>query len=75
MNYLQIIIGIIAVLGFTFIIYCYETAQLVNESFQPLEPQKHLKDTETTKLILYLIIFFSLVFIVSYLFYPICTLF
>lgn len=72
---LQIILTIVAILGVTFIVYCYEKNQLVDESFQPLEPQKHLKDAETTKLILYLVIFFSVVYIVSSLLYPSCTLF
>ena len=72
---LQIILAILAAFGVVFIIYCAETAQLVDESFQPLEPQKHLKDAETTKLILYLVIFFSVVYIVSSLLYPSCTLF
>ena len=72
---LHIILILIAVFGVTFIIYCFETAQLVDESFKPLEPQKHLEDAEITKLILYLITFFSVMYIISSLLYPSCTLF
>jgi hypothetical protein len=67
---LQIILTIVASLGITFIIYCYETAQLVDESFQPLEPQKHLKDAEITKVILLVVLFFIIEEIVGYLLYP-----
>ena len=65
----------VAILGVTFIVYCYETAQLVDESFKPLKPVKTFKDTTTTKLITYLILFFTVVYIVSSLLYPSCTLF
>ena len=67
---LQIILTIVALLGITFIIYCYETAQLVDESFQPLEPIKRLKDTKITKVILLVILFFIIEEVVGYFLYP-----
>jgi len=67
---LQIILTIAALLGVTFIIYCFETAQLVDESFQPLEPIKRLKDTKVTKVILLVFLFFIIEEIVGYFLYP-----
>ena len=72
---LQVILTALAVIGLVFIIYCYETAQLVDESFQPLEPEKNLKDAETTKVILFIIIFFIIESIINHFLYPTCTLF
>jgi hypothetical protein len=67
---LQIILTILAAFGVVFIIYCAETAQLVDESFQPLEPQKHLKDTKITKVILLVILFFIIEEVIGYFLYP-----
>ena len=75
MSTFQIIITVLAIGLSVFMLYCYETAQLVDESFKPLEPVKTFKDTTTTKLITYLILFFTVVYIVSSLLYPSCTLF
>ena len=60
----------VAILGVTFIVYCYETAQLVDECFKPLEPIKRLKDTKITKVILLVILFFIIEEVVGYFFYP-----
>lgn len=67
MQFILIILGISAIV---FMLYCYETAQLVDESFKPLEPIKKLKDADKTSLVLYLAIFFLIVYLVSELLYP-----
>jgi hypothetical protein len=40
----QILIGIAAILGFVFILWCYYSAQELDENFKPLKPCKTLKD-------------------------------
>jgi Na+/melibiose symporter-like transporter len=41
---MQILIGIAAILGVCFILWCYYSAQEVDENYKPLEPQKTPKD-------------------------------
>lgn len=40
----NLILGILAVIGSVWVLYCIATAQKVDENFKPLEPQKTLKD-------------------------------
>ena len=71
---LHIILIILGIAVSVFMLYCYETAQLVDDSFKPLEPVKTFKDAEKAKVVLYVIIFMLVVLLVSYLLYPSCTL-
>lgn len=67
---MQFILIILGIAISVFMLYCYETAQLVDECFKPLEPIKTLKDAETTKVVLLVITFFSIVYLSIELLYP-----
>jgi hypothetical protein len=71
---MYIVLIIIGIASSVFMLYCYETAQLIDESFKPLEPIKTFKDTEITKVVIYVIIFMLVVWLVSSILYPTCTL-
>jgi hypothetical protein len=73
----QILIGIAAIIGIVFILWCIYSAQSVDEDFKPLEPQKTPKDlwndivnwfeglNDHLALGLLILLFFSLVWMVN----------
>ena len=73
----QILIGIAAIIGFVFILWCYYSAQKVDENFKPLEPVKTPKDlwndivnwfeglNDHLALGFLIVLFFSLVWLVN----------
>lgn len=74
---MQILIGIAAILGVCFVLWCIYSAQAVDENFKPLEPQKTLKDlwndivnwfeglNDHLALGFLIVLFFSLVWLVN----------
>ena len=73
----NLILGIIAVIGALFVLWCIYSAQAVDENYKPLEPQKTLKDlyndivnwfeglNDHLALGLLIVLFFSLVYLVN----------
>lgn len=67
---LQILLTLLGIGLSVFMLYCYETAQLVDDSFYPLEPVKTFKDANKTKATILVIVFSLLVYLAIELLYP-----
>lgn len=73
----NLILGLLAVIGALFVLWCIYSAQAVDENYKPLEPQKTLKDlyndivnwfeglNDHLALALLILFFFSLVYLVN----------
>lgn len=73
----NLILGLLAVIGAVFVLWCIYSAQAVDENFKPLEPQKTLKDlyndikdkweglNDHLALSILIVVFFVLVYLVN----------
>ena len=79
----NLILGILAVIGALFVLWCIYSIQAVDENYKPLEPQKTLKDlyndivewfeglNDHLALALLILFFFSLVYLVNHIIFNI----
>ena len=80
---INLILGLLAVIGAVFVLWCIYSAQAVDENYKPLEPQKTLKDlwndivnwfeglNDHLALGLLIVLFFGLVYLVNYIIFNI----